>query len=336
MVKVVTVEVLQTIINKIGLQTFFHELMNQLRQDFGRWHDFHKTPRYAEHYAHGVIELMPISDQQFFTCKYVNGHPNNPRAQLLTVAALGLLADIATGYPLLICEMTLLTALRTAATSALAASYLAPHDSKRFAIIGAGAQAEFQVLAHHYTLGVKQIQYYDRDPKAMIKFANNLANYPLQLMPGDDIPSAIQGADIITTATAAKIQTKILQDAWIEPGVYINAIGGDCPGKTELDPKLLMRSKIVVENLQQSQLEGEIQQIPHQSIYAELWEIINGKKSSRQNNQEIFIFDSVGFALEDYSALRYVYQLAQELKLGQELNLIPQLADPKNLFSLIS
>lgn len=335
MVKIITVETMQEIIHQVGLQTFILDLIKQLRQNFARWNDFYKTPRYAAHYPQGVIELMPISDQHYFSCKYVNGHPNNPNKRLLTVAAIGLLADVASGYPLLICEMTLLTALRTAATSALAASYLAPTHPRSMAIIGTGAQAEFQILAFHYALGISQVSYYDRDSQAMAKFASHLTRYPLELRAAKNVQSALIDADMITTATAAKRQAKILQDHWIHPGVYINAIGGDCPGKTELDVNLLLRSKIVVENLAQTKQEGEIQQHPNVEIYAELWEIINGHKPGRQNNDEIFIFDSVGFALEDYTILNYVYQLATQLNLGQELNLIPQLPDPKNLFSLV-
>lgn len=335
MVKIITVDIIQTILQQVGLETFFKELLSQLREDFSRWPDFHKTPRYAAHYPHGVIELMPINDQHFFSCKYVNGHPNNPQHQKLTVAAIGLLADAASGYPILISEMTLLTALRTAATSALAATYLGPRNSRCAAIIGTGAQAEFQILAQHYILGVEQVQYYDLDQQAMIKFTNNLAPYPLKLIPKENIPAAISGADIITTATAAKKQAIILENEWIQPGVYINAIGGDCPGKTELDPKLLSRSHIVVENLEQTGYEGEIQQQPDLKIYAELWEIVSGQKSGRKTADEIFIFDSVGFALEDFSILKYVFQLADRLQLGQELNLIPSLSDPKNLFQLL-
>lgn len=333
--KIITLDDVKSILQHKKLQNFFIELIERLRQDFARWPEFHKTPRHATHYPHGVIELMPISDGEYYSFKYVNGHPNNPAQKKLNVVAVGLLAEVSSGYPLMISEMTLLTALRTAATSALASGYLAKSKPQSIAIIGTGSQAEFQILAHHFSLGIHQVHYYDRDPAAMTKFSNNLAKYNLELKPAASIPEAIRDADIITTATAAKIQTHILQDDWIQPGMHINAIGGDCPGKTELDPLILTRSKVVVENFEQTRHEGEIQHLPNAEIYAELWEIVTGKKPGRKNQNEIFVFDSVGFALEDYTILKYIYDLSTEYHLGQSLNLIPEIPNPKDLFGLI-
>ena len=335
MVKIITIDDIKAILQRKQLKFFFLELIEQLRQDFSRWHEFKKTPRHATHYPHGVIELMPISDNQYYSFKYVNGHPANPNEKKLNVVAIGVLADVTSGYPLMISEMTLLTAFRTAATSALASSYLSRQKPHSMAIIGTGSQAEFQVLAHHFALGIKQIHYYDRDPKAMSKFALNLAAYDLNLFPAANINEAIDNVDIITTATAAKTKTKILENDWVKPGIHINAIGGDCPGKTELDPAILSRSHIVVENLEQTRHEGEIQHLGNNPIYAELWEITSGRKPGRQTSEQIFIFDSVGFALEDYSTLKYIYHLANEYQLGKTINLIPNLFDPKDLFSLV-
>ena len=99
--------------------------------------------------SQGVIELMPICDDEYYAFKYVNGHPYNPQSNKLTVVAVGMLSQVKDGYPLMISEMTLLTALRTAGTSALAARYLAKPNSKVMAMIGTGSQSEFQVIAHH-------------------------------------------------------------------------------------------------------------------------------------------------------------------------------------------
>lgn len=337
MVKIISIDDVRTILQRVPLREFFLELIVRLRKDFARWPEFLKTPRHATHYPHGVIELMPISDNQYYSFKYVNGHPENPRQKKLNVVAIGVLADVASGYPLLITEMTMLTALRTAATSTLVSTYLAQSHPQTLAIIGAGSQAEFQILAHHFALGIEHVNYYDKDPEAMAKLAHNLSRYPLTLHPANNIPEAIQNADIITTATAAKMKAVVLQDEWIKPGMYINAIGGDCPGKTELDPQILLRSKIVVEHVEQTQVEGEIQhlKLDGQKIYAEIWEIASGKKPGRQTQKEIFVFDSVGFALEDYTILRYIYELSNELKLGKPVNLIPHLDNPKNLFGFL-
>lgn len=112
-------------------------------------------------------------------------------------------------------------------------------------------------------------------------------------------------------------------------------MGGDCPGKTELGKELLAQSKLIVEFTEQSLIEGEIQQLGAEHIYAELWQIINRQLPGRENNSEITIFDSVGFALEDLSTLKLVYQLAQDFNFGEQVYLTPELDNPKDLYSLI-
>lgn len=335
MIPIITVDDISQLIAKVGLKHFYLELVDCLQADFAAWHGFRKNKRLAEHLEQGVLELMPICGPDYYSFKYVNGHPKNPFVNKQTVVAIGVLADIHTGYPLLISEMTLLTALRTAATSALAARYLAKNQCEQMAIIGTGAQSEFQVLAMHYILGINRVKYYDRDPEAMKKFAANLAAYDLELIAEKDIPNTLMNADIVITATAAKIQARILENDWILPGMHLNVIGGDCPGKTELDPEILLRSKIVVEFLEQTQHEGEIQHLIPEIVYAELWELAADEKPGRLSDSEITLFDSVGFALEDYSILRYVYQLEQKFQISHPLTLIPDLKDPKNLFGLL-
>lgn len=335
MVRVITVDDVRTIIRKVTLKTFFLRLIDRLEQDYARSEQFSKTPRLASHLPHGVIELMPISDQDYYSFKFVNGHPDNPAANKQTVVAVGMLADISTGYPVLMSEMTLLTALRTAATSALASKYLARKDVRRFGIIGTGAQSEFQVLAHHFLLGVDQIYYYDIDPHAMEKFADNLCSYGMELMPCRNGEEVVANSQILTTATANKAVVKVVADSWIKPGMHINGIGGDCPGKTELDHALLHRCKIVVEHLEQTKHEGEIQQVAGNPVYAELWELAARIKPGRQSDQEITLFDSVGFALEDYSVLRLIYKLAEEFHVGHMLDMVPSAQDPKDLYAML-
>lgn len=337
----VEVQHIRQLINHMGLDAFFKALLKNLRQDFKDWHSFEKSPRHAIHANKGVIELMPIANKKYYSVKYVNGHPENPKKNKLTIYACGLLADPATGEPLLISEMTLLTALRTAATSALASALLAKPNSKSIAIIGCGAQSEFQVLAHQAVFDIKEVRYFDLDPKAMHRFAKNLQGETFKLIESQDIKSAIKGADIIITATAAPGKHKILKSSWLEPGQHISGIGGDSPGKTELDVAILKNSKIVVEYFPQSAREGEIQNLGKHAkkhVYAELWQLVSGKKTGRKNNKEITLFDSVGFALEDYSILRLIYELAPKFQIGSKVNLIPdekELTDVKNLFKLI-
>jgi len=338
MIRVLTVADIKQLIHKVTLRRFFLELIEQLKSDFSRWQEFDKSPRHATHYADGVIELMPISDGTYYAFKYVTGHPGNTLQRQQTVVATGQLSSALSGYPLLISEMTILTALRTAATSALASQYLAKKDAKTFGIIGTGAQSEFQTLAHHIALGVEKIFYFDTDPQAMEKFADNLCSFGIELIACKDGRAVAMQSDIVTTATAQRGHHKILRADWLHSGQHLNKIGGDCPGKTELEADLLYKTKIVVEFLEQTEVEGEIQQLKKDfshPIYAELWEIVSGLKKGRELSGEITLFDSVGFALEDYSVLRLVHKLADELHIGHLLEMIPNIPDPKNLFGAL-
>lgn len=322
------------LLEKRGIGAFIRELCDYLRSDFRRWEEFEKSARLASHSAAGVIELMPTSDGTLYAFKYVNGHPVNTEAGKLTVTAFGVLADVATGYPLLISEMTILTALRTAATSAMAAKALARPGSRRMALIGAGAQAEFQALAFEAELGISEISLHDPDNDAAEKVLRNLARVStLKVEIAESVEAACANADIITTATAAKRRQAVLTRAHIRPGMHINAIGGDCPGKTEIAADVLQASKVFVEFPPQTRIEGDIQQMPADFPVTELWRVIAGKATGRKIPDDITLFDSVGFAIEDFSTLRLVRDLLG--RDARELDLVPSLADPKNLFGAL-
>lgn len=318
-----------------GLRACLAELADYLSADYLRWADFEKSARVANHSPDGVIELMPISDATLYAFKYVNGHPQNHRFGLSTVMAFGGLGDVATGTPLLISELTLTTALRTAAMSAVAALALARRNSRTMAIIGNGAQSEFQALAFHHLLGIDEFHLYDTDPAASIKLSNNLAALGLRSQLFPSTREAVKGVDIITTVTADKTNATIITADMVEPGMHINAVGGDCPGKTELDRAVLEISRVFVEYEPQTRIEGEIQQMPSDFAVIELWQVLNGMQVGRVGREDITVFDSVGFALEDYSALRFMRDLAIELGIDDTLSLIPVLADPKNLFGFL-
>lgn len=334
MIKVITISDIKKLIHIIGIQNFFLALIPAIEKEYAHWEHFKKSSRHAVHTHDGVFELMPICDDEFYTYKYVNGHPNNPRQHKMTVVAMGALADAKTGYPLMISEMTLLTAFRTAATSALAAKYLARKNSKKIGIIGTGAQSEFQVLAQHALFNVNTVKYFDIDADAMKKFSHHLHDQSFQLIACNNAKDVTENVDIITTATANKSREKILHNAFVHDGLHINGIGGDCPGKTELDADIISRAKIVVEYLPQSKHEGEIQDI-NCSVYAELWELVSGKKIGRENDSEITLFDSVGFAIEDFAILKLIYHLSLKHNVGSTVDLIPELANPKDLFGVL-
>jgi ornithine cyclodeaminase len=321
-------------LEKRGIGDFIRQLCDYLRADFRRWEEFEKSARLASHSDAGVIELMPTSDGTLYAFKYVNGHPVNTETGKLTVTAFGVLADVASGYPLLISEMTILTALRTAATSAMAAKALARPGSRRMALIGAGAQAEFQALAFEAELGISEIRLHDPDHDAAMKVRRNLGGVStLNVEIVDTVEAACADADIITTATAAKRRQAVLSARHVRPGMHINAIGGDCPGKTEISADVLQAAKVFVEFPPQTRIEGDIQQMPADFPVTELWRVIAGKAPGRQSPEDITLFDSVGFAIEDFSTLRLVRDLLG--RDARQLDLVPKLDDPKNLFGAL-
>ncbi len=322
-----------TMTRQLGLPALLTRLVGYLEADYLRWQDFDKTPRVAAHSEDGVIELMPIADHELYTFKYVNGHPRNHRFGLSTVMAFGALADVATGTPQLLSELTLSTALRTAATSAMAARRLARPDARSMALIGNGAQSEFQALAFHHLLGIEEIRLFDIDPAATAKLMRHLQSVPgLRLVVCKSTAEAVKGADIVTTVTADKTNATILTPDMLEPGMHINGVGGDCPGKTELHRGVLEAAQVFVEFEPQSRIEGDIQQMPADFPVTEFWRVLSGQAPGRRTAEEITVFDSVGFALEDFSMLRLLRDVARELGLGSEISLVPHLADPKDLF----
>jgi len=329
------IHTIQSIIKTIGLSEFYRRLIKQLELDFINWHDFYKSPRHAIHYDHGVIELMPCSDDEFYSFKYVNGHPGNTHNGHLCVVAMGMLGHVKSGYPLMISEMTILTAIRTAAVAAMGAKLLARKNSNNLAIIGCGAQSEFQVKGMQSIFPITHVNAFDIDSDAMSKFYKNLSTDFKNINCCNSASEAITNADIIITATAANKNATLFTEKNIKKGTHIHAMGGDGPGKTELGVTLLKKSKLVVEFSPQSLAEGEIQQLDAGHIHAELWQILNGVKTGRENDNEITIFDSVGFAVEDYSVLKLVYEISKELNLGTNIDLIPDLDNPKDLYSLI-
>ncbi len=330
---------IQRLVRTVGIGNFIERLAGEIEADYRRWGEFEKSARVASHSQGGVIELMPTSDGRYYSFKYVNGHPKNTAAGLLTVTAFGVLADVATGYPLLLSELTLTTALRTAAMSALAARWMARPGSRSMALIGNGAQSEFQAIAFHRMLGIRELRLWDTDPRATAKLADNLHAMPelhgLQIIRAGSAAEATRGADIVTTVTADKRNAVILTPPMIAPGVHLNAVGGDCPGKTELHADILLRPdvRVVVEYEPQSRIEGEIQQLPADFAVTEFADVVRGHAAGRGSAAEITVFDSVGFALEDYAALRFLHQLLREHPEGRrQIDLVPQLDDPKDLF----
>lgn len=332
----VSVENMIRLVKEIGARKFMAELADAIEADFKRWELFDKTPRVASHSDVGVIELMPTSDGETYGFKYVNGHPKNANEGLQTVTAFGLLARVDTGYPILLTEMTLLTALRTAAMSGLVGRHLAPKGADTMAMIGNGAQSEFQCLAFAEICGIKNVRLYDVDPEATKKCAENLSNAGINVVSCSSPEESMEGAQIITTCTADKRNATILTGNMVGDGVHINAIGGDCPGKTEISTDVIKRSEVFVEFPPQTRVEGDIQQLPEDYPVTELWQVMRGDTPGRTSDNQITMFDSVGFAVEDFSALNYVLSKVKGTDFYDNLDMLADPSNPRNLYGMLS
>ena len=320
------------LVRQRGLSTCIEGMAEYIEAEFRRWPQFDKSPRLAAHSASGVIELMPVADASRFAFKYVNGHPSNTGQGLPTVMAFGVLADVATGAPRLMAELTIATAMRTAAMSALAARWLARPGSRRMARIGNASQSEFQPMAFRELLGIRELRLFDTDADATAKLAANLAGQGLTLTRCASIAEAVRGADIVTTLTADKANATIVTPEMIEPGMHLNAVGGDCPGKTELHRSVLEAATVFVEFEPQTRIEGDLQQMSADFPVTEFWQVLAGRAAGRSSAAQVTVFDSVGFALEDYSALCFLHEAAVELGLGEFIELVACSDDPKDLF----
>jgi ornithine cyclodeaminase len=191
-------------------------------------------------------------------------------------------------------------------------------------------------------LGIREVRLYDTDSEATAKLVRNLTRLQLPNLSVTRCSStaeAVRGADIVTTVTADKRNATILTPQMIERGMHLNAVGGDCPGKTELHPDILRSpaARIVVEFEAQARIEGEIQQLGGEVQVSELAHVLMQNRPGRLDEDEITIFDSVGFALSDFSSLRYLQRLDAEYPDGgQRIDLIPDMEDPKDLFACMA
>ena len=184
-------------------------------------------------------------------------------------------------------------------------------------------------------LGIKKLRLFDVDPAATEKCAANLVDKGFDVIQCKTPQEAVEGASVITTVTADKQFSTILTDNMVGSGVHINAVGGDCPGKTELHKDILTRSDIFVEFTPQTRIEGEIQQLSDDHPVIEMWEVMRGEKKGRRDNKQITLFDSVGFAIEDFSALRFIRDQLQRTGQYQNLDIIADPDDTRDLFGMV-
>jgi alanine dehydrogenase len=279
----------------------------------------------------GDLRIMPayIEELDIAGVKIVNVHPDNPkRYGMPTVMAIVTLVDPRTGRPLAVMDGTMITAWRTGAAGAIAAKYLARRNSRILSVIGAGVQGAMQILFTLKTMPqIEKVVIYDIDKARAEKLASQIAeHYPIKVEVADSPRTAAEQADILATCTPSR--KPIVEDSWIKPGTHINAIGADAPGKEELDPRILLRAKIVVDDRQQAIHSGEINVpiskgiLKPEQIYAELGEIIAGLKPGRESDEEITVFDSTGIAIQDVAAANTIYKKALKTGIRKKVKLV--------------
>jgi alanine dehydrogenase len=222
---------------------------------------------------------------------------------------------------------TWITNIRTGAGAAVAAKYFARKDSRTVAMLGAGAQARTQLIGLNEVLDIRGVRVNDVIPEKARGYADEMSKkLGLDVKPVDDTGEAVKGADVIVTVTP--VRKPILMNEWVSDGMHINAIGADAPGKQELDPQILRRAKIIVDDLEQALHAGEVNVplskglITRDDIRAELGEVITGKKPGRTSREDITVFDSTGLAVQDIATAWTIYQKAMKMGKGKEVELL--------------
>ncbi len=287
-----------------------------------------KTYLFFNKYS-GDLRVMPayLEGVDAAGVKVVNVHPLNPTKHgLPTVMAVIIVVDPETGKPLSIMDGTWITCVRTAAAAAVATKYLARLESKTLGFIGAGALAPFHIDALSRVFKAHSILVYDIDKgRAERVAAEACERLGVRARAVDSPREAVEGVDVLTTLTPSR--KPIVLNEWVAEGMHINAMGADAPGKEELDPAILRRAKVVVDDYEQAVHSGEVNVpistgfIDKNYIYAELGEVIAGLKKGRESSSEITVFDSTGLAIQDVVVASYVYSESVKRGLGRTITL---------------
>lgn len=281
----------------------------------------------------GDLRTMPayLEELDISAVKFVNVHPDNPKKHKLpTVMATMVLMNPRTGAPLAIMGGKRITAMRTGATGGVAAKYLARKESKVVGLVGAGVQARTQLTALISLYGkFEEVRVCDRSRKNREAYVADMRSKfgdVAEIVPVEDVKNAVGGADIVVTTTPSR--KPLVLDEWVDAGTHFNCIGADAPGKEELDPAILERAKIVVDDWEQASHSGEINVplaegiITKDSIWSEIGEIVSGLKPGRTSSDEITVFDSTGLAIQDAVTAQLAYKKALEKKIGQLVELL--------------
>lgn len=280
------------------------------------------------HHYNGDLRAMPAFIETTKACgmKWVSVYPDNRKKNLPTTMAVVILNDAATGFPLAIMDGTHITKMRTGAAGGIAAKYLARKDSKIVALVGCGAQAESQLAALNECFALELVKVYGQKPADAKDFIKRMKGLKLKMAVSETVKNCVQDADIVVTTTPSR--KPIVRLEWLKRGAHINAIGADAQGKQELEPAILEKAKVAIDDWSQAPFSGEINVpwskglINKKNIYATLGEIISRRKPARINKDELTIFDSTGLAIQDVSCAQFAYLQALKKNIGKKVNII--------------
>ncbi|MEM2911690.1 MAG: alanine dehydrogenase [Candidatus Bathyarchaeia archaeon] len=276
----------------------------------------------------GDLRAMPsyLEELDISAVKVVNVHVNNKEKYgLPTIMAVIVLVDPRNGFPLAIMGGKTITDVRTGAAGGIAAKYLARKDSRIVAFVGAGTQAKTQLegLLEVYK-NLEEVRVWSRSKETRERFlaeAKQMYGRLVKFVPVEEVRGAVKGADIVVTITPSR--QPLVMDDMVSYGMHFNCIGADAPGKEELDPAILKRAKIVVDDWEQASHSGEINVplsrgiITRENVWAEIGEIVAGLKPGREKLDEITVFTSTGLAVQDAVTAKLVYEKALEKGIGR-------------------
>jgi ornithine cyclodeaminase/alanine dehydrogenase-like protein (mu-crystallin family) len=335
----------RTIVRKVGLNRIMDDAIHALHDACATYNpDAHVVPvrdgfEYDQPHL-GLIEWMPaMKHGHEVIIKVVGYHPENPATHALpTILSTALCFDTRNGHLLAVMDGNFLTAVRTGAASAVASRILAAPESQVLGLIGCGAQSISQLHALSRVFDLQQVMVFDTDQDAAASFSRRSAYLDL---PDVEIVSApleqvATGADILCTATSVAIGAgPVFSDRLLQPWVHVNAVGSDFPGKTEVPLSLLERSLVCPDFLPQAVHEGECQQLSSPDIGPDLLQLVQQAENFQQHQAGTTVFDSTGWAMEDYVTMNLLMNFGRELGCGTELSLANVSADPHNPYAML-
>ena len=278
----------------------------------------------------GEWEVMPsyIEEPEAAACKWVSIREDNARYELPAVFSILVYTHPETGFPLAVCDGSHHTLMRTGASAAVSAKWLARQDSKVLAIVGAGSVATGTLATCDVVFPWQEVRVWSRTQESLDRFVEaQQPRYPhVELKPSTELESVVRGADVVVTGTHARAW--IVDDAWIEPGTHIAALGADLEGEQELDPRTLQRARVFVDDIRQCRADGEINVplreglISEDDLAGEIGKVICGELEGRQDDEQITVFDSTGIALQDSATVPLEFERAVAAGVGVEKKMI--------------